>query len=189
MSTLDAPETREGLLAHARAVVTAVAAGRAAPSPHPALAASVPEHSGCFVTLHAAGRLRGCIGTFGGSGDLASCVGEMAVRSSTRDPRFPPVRPEEVAGLDIEISALSPLAPCPAAGAIRLGVDGVELECGGRRAVFLPQVATEQGWDREALLDALAQKAGLAADAWRRPDARLWTFEATVFGEAEEGLA
>ena len=64
-----------------------------------------------------------------------------------------------------------------------VGRDGVVLRQGGRSAVFLPQVATEQGWDRDTLLAQLSRKAGLPADAWRRPDAELLTFQAQVFGE------
>ena len=62
------------------------------------------------------------------------------------------------------------------------GRHGVVLEKGGRRAVFLPQVAPEQGWDRDTMLDHLASKAGLARNAWRQ-GATFQVFEARVFGE------
>ena len=68
--------------------------------------------------------------------------------------------------------------------AVQPGRDGVILTVGDRSAVFLPQVATEQGWNRTELLDNLAQKAGLPAGAWRDKRAKLLTFQADVFGES-----
>jgi AMMECR1 domain-containing protein len=84
--------------------------------------------------------------------------------------------------LEIEISALSPMRRVGRAEDIEVGRHGVLLSKGGSRAVFLPQVAPSQGWDREQTLNHLAEKAGLAADAWRK-GARFDVFEATVFAE------
>ena len=78
---------------------------------------------------------------------------------------------------------LSPARPVAGPQAIEVGVHGVILEKGSHRALFLPQVATEQGWDRRTMLDHLAQKAGLPADGWRR-GASFEVFTAQVFEEA-----
>jgi uncharacterized protein (TIGR00296 family) len=66
---------------------------------------------------------------------------------------------------------------------IVLGRDGIVLERGPRRALFLPQVAQEQGWTLEETLTALARKAGLAEDAWRSPGAKLSVFTGQQFKE------
>ena len=105
---------------------------------------------------------------------------ESGGNAAVRDPRFPPLRPTELPDLELEISVLTPLAPVAGPDAIVPGHHGVLLESGGRSAVFLPQVAPEQGWDRETLLDHLALKAGLPADAWRH-GASLQVFAAEVF--------
>ncbi len=139
---------------------------------------------GAFVTLHDHdGALRGCIGNLAGDRPLGQLVGAMATQAAFEDPRFPPVTSDELASLAIEISVLTPPATVRGADDVVVGRDGVVLRQGGRSAVFLPQVATEQGWDRDTLLAQLSRKAGLPADAWRRPDAELLTFQAQVFAE------
>jgi len=113
---------------------------------------------------------------------------ENARSSALSDPRFDPVGPEEIAELSIEVSALTPPRPLPRPEDFRPGVDGIEIEMNGHRGVFLPQVATEQGWDTERTLEHLCRKAGLPAGSWRSPEARLFVFQAEVFGEGEEGM-
>jgi len=142
------------------------------------------EARGVFVTLHALGRLRGCIGYIEAVEPLGQAVRTMACQAAFHDPRFRPVTADELAGIDVEISVLSPLKPARAE-AIVPGVHGVVIEARGRRAVFLPQVATEHGWDRETLLEELCHKAGLEGHIWREEDARLFVFTAEVFGERE----
>ena len=92
---------------------------------------------------------------------------------------------DELKGIAIEISVLTPPQDIPGPEAFQVGKHGIILEKQGKRAVFLPQVAPEQGWNREQTLTHLAQKAGLSADAWRK-GTRFWVFEAQVFGEKEE---
>ena len=93
--------------------------------------------------------------------------------------------PEELPGTDIEISALTPQKPVDSYEAIEVGRHGVVLSKAGRRAVFLPQVAPEQGWDRDTMLSHLAAKAGLPQEAWRE-DAQFTVFEAEVFAEEDK---
>jgi AmmeMemoRadiSam system protein A len=125
--------------------------------------------------------LRGCIGTLSAEQPLFESVMRHARLAAFQDPRFPPVRPEELADLVVEISVLTPSRPVDDPAEIVPGRDGVSLEAGAARSVFLPQVASEQGWDRTQLLEQLARKAGLPADGWR--GARLSVFQAEAFEE------
>jgi hypothetical protein len=140
------------------------------------------RYQGAFVTLKAQGRLRGCIGHMAADTPLGQVVGAMAINAAFRDDRFRPLQSEEMDQITIEISVLTPFAPIAGADEIVLGRDGVVIRQGDRSAVFLPQIASEQGWSREEMLAHLCRKAGLTADAWRE-GAQLLTFQADVFGE------
>lgn len=143
----------------------------------------VLRETGAFVTLRKHGELRGCIGRMQPEGPLLRLVATLALDSAFRDPRFPPVTANELKDLDVEVSVLTPMAAVPGPDAIVPGRDGVLLRVGDRSAVFLPQVATEQGWNRVELLDNLALKAGLPSHAWRDRNAKFLTFQADVFAE------
>ncbi len=143
------------------------------------------EPRGVFVTLNKQGDLRGCIGRMVPDRPLAELVGAMALQAAFEDPRFNPVTARELADLEVEISVLTPMKPVSGPNDIVVGRDGVLLQKGGRSAVFLPQVAPEQGWGRDEMLDHLSRKAGLPANAWQEAGACFLTFQATVFGEAE----
>ena len=139
---------------------------------------------GAFVTLHKKGELRGCIGNIIGIQPLWMTVRDMAVESSTRDPRFEPVAPEELKDIKIEISVLSQPKSVQDINEIKMGIHGVIVKRGMNSGVFLPQVATETGWSRDEFLSNLcAHKAGLPADAWKDKKTELYTFTAQVFGE------
>ncbi len=148
--------------------------------------AALYQPSGAFVTLRKGGELRGCIGNLAAQGSLLRTVQRMALAAALEDQRFPPVTLHELPDLQIEISVLSSPEEVAGPEAIQVGVHGVVLVHGSRQAVYLPQVALEEGWDRETLLDHLAQKAGLPADAWRDPEARFYVFTAQVFAEPGE---
>lgn len=135
-----------------------------------------------FVTLKKNSRLRGCIGDIFPQRPLYKSVILNAVYASVRDGRFPPVTEAELDEIKIEISALTTPRPVESANQIRIGTDGVVLNKDGRSAVFLPQVAPEQGWDLEQTLTQLSRKAGLDGDAWRE-GASFLVFQAEVFGE------
>ena len=145
------------------------------------------EPRGVFVTLKKRGNLRGCIGRMVPDRPLAELVGAMALQSAFEDPRFPPVTAWELADLEVEISVLTPMKPVSGPNDIVVGRDGVLLQKGGRSAVFLPQVAPEQGWGRDEMLDNLSRKAGMPAQAWRETGASFLTFQAIVFGEGGGG--
>lgn len=171
------------LLTLARGVITAEAAGERGPIPE-ARTAGLSENRGAFVTLHRGGQLRGCIGYIEGIKPLVGTVADNALSAAFRDPRFAPVGAGEVGDLRIEISALTPLRPVDHWRDIEIPRHGVVLACGPRRSVFLPQVAAEEGWDRDTMLSHLAMKAGLEPDAWRE-GASFQVFEAEVFAEEE----
>ena len=140
--------------------------------------------AGAFVTLHAAGSLRGCIGTLEGTRPLYQTVAEMAHSAAFHDPRFPSLTEQEWGDVSIEISALTPLEEIGDPQLVQVGRHGVVISQGGRRGVLLPQVATQYGWDRGTFLARTCDKAGLPSDAWPR-GASIQVFEARVFGEEE----
>ena len=139
---------------------------------------------GAFVTLNdkATGALRGCIGEIIPMRPLVKAVAARAVDAALDDPRFSPVTERELGGLRVEVSALTPPKRVASWRDIVLGRDGMTLEKDGRFAVFLPQVAPEQGWDLPTTLSYLSHKAGLSPDAWRE-GAKFETFQAEVFHE------
>jgi len=143
------------------------------------------QPQGCFVTLKREGQLRGCIGHYGADRPLADNVQEMALAAAVQDPRFQPVAPDELDKISIEISVLSPLRKVHSPDEVQVGKHGVIVRQGDQQGVFLPQVATEMGWDRETFLTRLcSEKAGLPPDAWKH-GASLWVFTAQVFSEKE----
>jgi AmmeMemoRadiSam system protein A len=149
----------------------------------PALA----SESGLFVTLTEKtldrnSPLRGCVGTMRGTRPLYLEVAETAVSAAFDDPRFPPLDRAELARIVVGISVLSQTRPLGDWREIEIGVDGVQLVRESNRSVFLPQVAVDQRWDREQLLEQLALKAGLDARGWR--DAQLFTFRTESFVES-----
>ncbi len=147
-------------------------------------AAVFSEKRGVFVTLKKNGQLRGCIGVFEPDKPLGESIRSMALAAAFEDKRFQPLGREELAGLEIEISVLSPRVRVYDPALVEAGRHGVYLAKGAASGVFLPQVAKEQGWGPEQLLSELClQKAGLEKDCWRSPDAELYVFTAQVFGE------
>jgi len=148
------------------------------------LNAALQQSRGVFVTLKKKGALRGCVGRIIGDEPLGKIVGTMTVQAAFHDSRFNPLIADELNDIDIEISVLTPMKQVADAADIVVGRDGVLLSKEGHHAVFLPQVATEQGWDREKLLDHLCMKAGLSAGSWKK-GTQLSTFQTVVFSESE----
>ncbi len=176
-------EDRRTLLDLARhAVVEAVCHGRVAGFPRPGGALAAPGRA--FVTLHRSGQLCGCIGQVVPSDSLAATVVRCAIGAATKDPRFRPVRPEELAELDIELSILSPLEPIQPE-TIQVGRHGLMVARDQFRGVLLPQVAVEHRWTCDRFLEETCAKAGLPPDAWKDPATRVMAFTAEVFSEAE----
>ncbi len=178
-------EEKRILLATAREAIDARLARREPHFPPAPPALSTP--CGAFVTLKARGDLRGCIGHITASQPLVETVKDVAPSSAFEDPRFPPLGPAEWKAVTIEISVLSPFERIQDPGSVRVGLHGVLIRQGARSGLLLPQVATEQGWDRDTLLTHACYKAGLPGNAWRSPDTRIEVFQAIVFGETDEG--
>jgi len=148
------------------------------------LSDAISENRAAFVTLKKNSQLRGCIGDLVPRQPLYKSVISNAVNAGFYDRRFLPLEKSEYDKITIEISALTPPVPVASPDEIRLGIDGVILRKQGRSAVFLPQVATEQGWNLEQTLTHLSLKAGLPSDAWKN-NAYFLVFQAEVFGENE----
>jgi len=179
---LDARE-REILLTTARNAIAARLLRRCFDFPAPTPQLLLP--CGAFVTLKIDGCLRGCIGHITASRPLVDTVREVACESAFQDPRFPPLTAEELPLVHIEISVLSPFHRVRDVDSIEVGTHGILLRKGSRSGLLLPQVATEQGWNREQFLDHTCRKAGLPTETWRSTDAVIEIFSAVVFQEKE----
>jgi len=144
---------------------------------------SLKFNSGCFVTLHLNGMLRGCIGNFREDVNIVENVAEMAISAAFSDPRFPAIADiDELKQCEIEISVLSPMIMCSPEDIV-VGRDGIYIRKVYYSGVLLPQVATEHNFDRETFLTHTCYKAGLNGDCWKQPDVNIYRFEAVVFSE------
>ncbi len=157
---------------------------------------SFEEKAGAFVTLSNHGvedpyeKLRGCIGYPEPFFPLLKAIVKSA-EGAAEDPRFPPLRPEELPKVVVEVSLLTPPEPLEVKKQrdlphhIRLGVDGIVVAQGPSRGLFLPQVATEHHMDAETFLSECCMKAGLMPDAWLEDSTRVKTFQTEIFEEVE----
>jgi AmmeMemoRadiSam system protein A len=167
----------------ARRALEARVRREAAPPAEVSGALALPR--GAFVTIHHDGELRGCLGRIESIEPLGETVAELAASVADSDPRFSPVTAAELDGIDIEISVLTPEREIHSIAEIEVGRHGVIVEQGYRRGLLLPQVATEQRWNRETFVAHTCRKAALPPDAWRQ-NARIFVFEAQVFGERNQ---
>jgi MEMO1 family protein len=142
---------------------------------------NLEQRRGVFVTLKSHGELRGCIGRTVADFPLGRAVGAMALNAALADPRFSPLKLKELPEIEIEISILTKPKEVSQSD-IMVGRDGVIMTKGAQSALFLPQVAVEEKWDRNRMLDQLCLKAGLDKSCWRQ-GAQFSTFQAIVFGE------
>jgi AmmeMemoRadiSam system protein A len=182
MSSLDSREQKL-LLNVARYALTAAVENRESPDSLPA-ELKLREPGGAFVTLRIRGRLRGCIGQLESSEPLVIVVARSARSAALEDPRFDPVRPDELAEIDIELSIMSPAKEI-APGEIEAGKHGLIVSRGVRRGLLLPQVATERSWGHQRFLEETCAKAGMDREAWKDPETRIEGFTAQVFSESE----
>ncbi len=178
-------EEKQILLNLARNTVINVVDGDELP-PLPEGPPGIKQPMGAFVTLYLEGQLRGCIGMLEARAPLDETIREMAEAAAMRDHRFQPVTPQEIPDIDIEISALSPLRKITDINEIEIGTHGIWITKGVNRGVLLPQVATEQGWDRITFLQETCRKAGIPPNAWEDPNTIIEIFSAEIFGEKDE---
>lgn len=136
-----------------------------------------------FITLKKNGLLRGCMGTLESKSPLYLSVTNMTVQAATRDIRYRPITEDELKDTVIEISYIGELKEIQDIADIEIGKHGLYLCKGLNCAIFLPQVATENRWDREEFLRRLAVKAGLPPSSYKDSDTKIYTFTAQVFSE------
>jgi AmmeMemoRadiSam system protein A len=142
------------------------------------------EQRGVFVTLHRRGRLRGCIGVVESFELLGESVARCAANAALHDPRFSPVRADELPELEIELSLLSPLEPI-LPEKVDIGKHGLLISQGSKRGLLLPQVAVEHKLGRDQFLEETCRKAGLITNAWQEPETQILGFTCEVFSEGE----
>lgn len=179
-------EDKEQLLTLARESLLYFLKKKQVPEPSDlgvSLSDAMRDTRAAFVTLKKNHQLRGCIGDIFPQRPLYRSVIINAINAGVNDRRFLPVTFDECNDITIEISALTRPEPIASADEIRIGTDGVVLNKDGRSAVFLPQVAPEQGWDVNQMLTQLSLKARLPGDAWKE-GANFLVFQADVFGQA-----
>ncbi len=171
---------RKSLIDIAKTTIEGRLTGKNIPEPH--VESNVLEQkSGAFVTLKKHGHLRGCIGYIEARKPLYKTVSEMAIAAAFNDPRFPPLRSDELTHITLEISVLSPLKEIKDIKEIEVGIHGLYITKGYNSGLLLPQVAIEYRWDSLTFLEETCHKAGLHPDAWKDKDTRIYIFSADVF--------
>jgi uncharacterized protein len=176
-------EQRLRLLRLARTSIESTLEGRAPEMREEDFDEALRRPAGAFVSLRKHGDLRGCIGSIRALEPLYRAVASSAISAAFRDPRFFPVRKDELSQLELEISVMGPIEPVSDVAEIEVGRDGLIISRGHFAGLLLPQVASEYGWDRETFLDQTCLKAGLQPEAWRAADTRIEKFAAEVFSE------
>jgi AmmeMemoRadiSam system protein A len=183
------PEEKQTLLRLARqALETGVRGEPLPPLDKASLTPALRLEGASFVTLTVRGNLRGCIGALEPYQPLAEDVREHAAAAALEDYRFPTVQERELAGIEIEVSRLTVPVPLKYTDAddllakLRLGVDGVILREGFRRATFLPQV-WEKIPDPAEFLANLCYKMGTASDTWKRKHLEVLIYRVEEFHE------
>jgi uncharacterized protein len=178
----------EGAMAvrSARAAIEHVVAKR--PETAQKLTPVFSEKRGVFVTLTKNGTLRGCIGLPYPVMPLMDAVVHAASAAALEDPRFPPVKKDELTGISLEVTILT--VPVPMDGDpkkrpenIVVGKHGLIVRGRGTSGLLLPQVATEYGWDAKTFLNHTCIKAGLPENCWTQPSVEILTFEGQIFSE------
>jgi AmmeMemoRadiSam system protein B/AmmeMemoRadiSam system protein A len=174
---------RQALLAHSRAALNAFLDGSETPVAGK-FSAELDQRTGVFVTIRKQGVLRGCIGALSPAENLRATVAGRTIAAAGSDPRFPALSRAE-GPVSLELSLLTPIRLLPSWRSFREGY-GAVLTMNGRGGLLLPQVARERNWTPARFLEELSQKAGLPKDAYRDPAAKLYIFQAQVFGEPAE---
>jgi AmmeMemoRadiSam system protein A len=141
------------------------------------------ERRGVFVTLHVRDRLQGCMGVIEANEPLGEAIVRCAASAALEDPRFAPMKAEQLGELSIEISLLSAMNPI-APESIEIGHHGLFVRLHAQRGLLLPQVAIKHRLTREQFLEETCRKAGLRREAWNDSEACLFGFTCEVFSES-----
>lgn len=139
--------------------------------------------AGVFVSLHLKKKLRGCIGHLGLTAPLPELIAEMARAAALHDPRFSPLRCEELPLVNIEISLLFPMERLHSADEVCIGKHGLMVRLGKHHGLLLPQVATQRRWEARTFLEHTCRKADLPPEAWQDTEAEVLRFRAEVFSD------
>lgn len=175
-------EQRSALLGLARESVRRALSG-AAPPDIPGSLSDLQGVRSAFVTIRGLdGRLRGCMGECPARRPLPECVRWVAVRAALDDPRFDPLRSEDLPAVRFEISVLTDFRPIEP-DEVDVGRHGLLVTSPHGAGLLLPQVPVAYGWDRHQFLEALCAKAGLPVSDLSGPDTSLQAFEAEVWEE------
>lgn len=174
---------KDALLALAKKSVESVVREKKLYEPQASDFSTSLQERGVFVTLKEKGELRGCIGLITPEKPLYLGVRDAAAYAALEDPRFSPVSLAELPALQYEISVLTPFRRVLDVKEVQVGRDGLLMIQGRNEGVLLPQVPTEQGWDRKTFLEQTCLKAGLPRHAWQDESTDIYSFSAIVFGE------
>jgi uncharacterized protein (TIGR00296 family) len=188
---MEALTAEEGILALCLARTTLQNRITGAACCEPPLSPVFSRKRGVFVTLTRRGELRGCIGFPYPHYPLGEAIREAAVCAALQDPRFPPVRADELPLLQIDITILTTpellmADPEVRPGCIEIGRHGLIVQGLGASGLLLPQVPVEWGWDSREFLDHTCRKAGLPAGCWQTREVKIYTFEGQIFCEERE---
>ncbi|MDH3611525.1 MAG: TIGR00296 family protein [Nitrosopumilus sp.] len=145
--------------------------------------------SGVFVTLNNSLGLRGCIGYPLPDKKLYKALEDAAISAATEDPRFPPIKFEELDSIMFEVTVLTPPKkievndPQEYVSKIKVGQDGLIVKYGYNSGLLLPQVPVEYGWNEREFLEYTCEKAGFHKDYWKKTGVEIQKFEGIVFKE------
>jgi len=145
--------------------------------------------SGVFVTLNDAKGLRGCVGFALPDKRLSNALADASISAATEDPRFPPVKIEELDQITFEVTVLTPPEkihvsdPIEYVSNIKVGRDGLIVKHGSQSGLLLPKVPVEYGWNEEDFLSHACEKAGLPRECWKEKETIVQKFEGIVFKE------
>lgn len=134
--------------------------------------------------------LRGCIGHVMPVRSLVESVIEVAVEAAFHDPRFPPLRKEELERVTFEVTVLGPLEPLPSrpeerSRAFTIGRHGLVARRGYFQGLLLPDVPLEYLWDEETFLAETCVKAGMEPSCWLDPGTEFYRFAGRAWREKE----
>ncbi len=148
--------------------------------------AKLKEKGAAFVTIKKNGELRGCIGHIIAYMPLVDCIKSVGASAALQDPRFPPMKPDELAKVEVEVSVLTPPEKVNDLEKIVVGKHGLIMKNGTNQGVLLPQVPVEWGWEKETFLKQTCHKAGLSQNCYKDPKTEIYAFEAIVFNEGNK---
>ena len=150
-------------------------------------------NSGVFVTLNNANGLRGCIGFPMPDKKLSNGIIDAAIAAATEDPRFSPVKTDELSDIVFEVTVLTPPVeiivtdPMEYLEKIKVGRDGLIIKHSFSSGLLLPQVPAEYGWNVEEFLQHTCEKAGLEKNTWKNEKVKIEKFEGIVYKEETNG--